>query len=168
MRILPHNTDFSANPVQPVFLLLPPALLALSPLRFVKFLAGVYRAGAHIDNFVHPTKRATSQSPFTDIDGELPGSEGLTRLCGSGLAVDPKHIERRETSATVLKKVLYILVVFSFAFLMASHFDLEAKLPSVDLDFPLPLFLFKVQNPGEVMPHFLFCLAAVADHRSIR
>ena len=45
MRILPHNADLSANLVQPVFLLLPPALLALSPLRFVKFLAGVYRAG---------------------------------------------------------------------------------------------------------------------------
>jgi len=78
MRILPHNTDFSANLVQPVFLLLPPALLALPQLRYVELLAGVYGAGAHIDNFVHPTERATSQSPFTDIDGELPRSEGLT------------------------------------------------------------------------------------------
>lgn len=37
----------------------------------------------------------------------------------------------------------------------------------MDLDFPLPLLLFQVQNPGEMVPHFLFCLAAVADGRSI-
>ncbi len=50
---------------------------------------------------------------------------------------------------------------------MASQFDLESKLSSIDLDFPLSLFLFKVQNLGEVMTHFPFDLAAVADHYSI-
>ena len=56
MQILPHNTNLSVNSVQPVFLLLPSALLTLFPLRFVKFLAGIYRAGAHIDNFVNSSE----------------------------------------------------------------------------------------------------------------
>lgn len=167
MRILPHNADLSANQVQPVFLLLPPALLAHFSLRFVKFLAGVYRAGAHVDNFVHSSECATSQFPFTNIDGELPGSEGLTGLCGSRVAVNPKHIERRKSRATVFKKLLYILVIFGFACVVTGQLDLKLKLPNVDLDFPFPLFLFQVQNPGELMPHFLCCLATVTDGRSI-
>jgi len=57
------------------------------------------------------------------------------------LAVDPKYIERRETSATALKKMLDFVVVFSFAPLMASQSDLESKLLRIDLDFPLPIFL---------------------------
>lgn len=101
MRILPHNTDLSANLVQPVLLLLPPALLALSPLRFVEFLMGVYRAGAYVDNIVHSSEYATSQFPFTNIDGELPGSEGLTGLCNSRVAVDPQYIKWRKNRATV-------------------------------------------------------------------
>ena len=102
-----------------------------------------------------------------NIDGELPGSEGLTRLCGSHVTVDPKYIERRKNSVTVLKKILYLLVILSFACLVAGQLDLEAKLPNVSFDFPLPLFLFQVQNPGEVMLYLISCLAAVTDSHSI-
>lgn len=167
MRMLPHNADLSANPVQPVFLLLPPALLAFSPLRFVKCLAGVDGARAHVDHFVHSSERATSQFPFPNIDGELPGSEGSTRLCGRRVAVDSKSIERRKISAPLLQKILHVLVVFGFARLVAGHIDLEAQPPNMDLDFPLPLLLWRVQNPGEVMPHFLLGLVAVTEGRSI-
>ena len=117
----------SANPVQPVFLLSPPALLALFLLRFVKFLAGIYRAGAHVDNFINSSERAASQFSFTNIDRQLSGSEGLTRLCGSRVAIDSKHIERRNSSTTVCKKLLYLLVIFGFACLRAGQLDLETK-----------------------------------------
>ena len=167
MRIFPHYTDFSANLIQPVFFLLPLALSALSPLGLVKFFAGIYRAGAHVDNFVHSSERATSQFPFTNVDGELPGSEGLTRLCGSGVAVDPKYIKRRKSRATIFKEIVYLLVILGFARLVAGQLDLEAKPADADIDFPSPVFLFEVQNPGEVTPHFIVCLAAVTDDRSI-
>lgn len=91
----------------------------------------------------------------------------MTRLCGSNIAFDPKHIERRKSIATVVKKLSYLLVVFGFACRMAGQLDLELKPPNVDHDFPLPLFLFQVQNPGEVMPHFLFCLPVVTDGHSM-
>ena len=56
IQILPYNSNLSANPVQPVFLLLPPALLTLSLLRFVKLFAGVYRASAHVENFIYSSE----------------------------------------------------------------------------------------------------------------
>jgi hypothetical protein len=56
-----------------------------SPLE-VQLFASVYRAGGYIDNFVYSFQRVTSQSPFTNIDADLPGSNGLTRLYGSGVA----------------------------------------------------------------------------------
>lgn len=134
-----NNADLPANPVQPVFLLLPSAPLALSQLRFVKFLAGVYRASAHVDDSVHSSECATSQFPFTNIDRVFSGSEGLTGLCGSRVAIDPKHIERRESRTTVFEKLLYILVVFGFACVVTGQFDLKTKPSNVDLDFPIPL-----------------------------
>lgn len=91
----------------------------------------------------------------------------MTRLCGSGIAVDPKHIERRKSRATVFKKRLNLLIIFGFIRLIAGQLDLKAKLPSVNLDFPLPFLLFQVQNLGEVMPHLLTYLPVVTDSRSI-
>ena len=91
----------------------------------------------------------------------------MTRLCGSCVAVDPKHIEWRKSSTAVFKKILYLLIKFGFACAVAGQFDIEAKPPNVDLNFPLPLLLFQVQNPGEVMPHLLFRLAAITDGHSI-
>jgi hypothetical protein len=150
MRVFHHNTDLPVDLVQPVFLLLLPALLRLSPLRFIEFLARIYRAGAHIDNFVNASERAASQFSFTNIDGELSGTQGLAGLCGGRVAFDPKHIKGRKSGAAALEKILHILVVFGFTCLMAGQVDFEAKLPNVDFDFPLPLFLFQALNPGEV------------------
>ncbi len=87
MRILPHNTDLSANLVQPGFLLLPPALSPFCLLRFVKFLTDIYRAGTYVDNFVNSSERAASQLAFTNIDGELSGSDGL-----SGASADSRLV----------------------------------------------------------------------------
>lgn len=120
MQILPHNTDLSVNLIKLVLLLLCSALLILSSLRFIKILASIYHTGAHVDNFVHLFKWATSQFLFTNIDGELPRSKGLTRLCGSHVAVDSKHIKWRKSCVTISQKILYLLVIFSFAHLMAS------------------------------------------------
>ncbi|KAL8706526.1 MAG: hypothetical protein Q9201_000458, partial [Fulgogasparrea decipioides] len=54
-----------------IFLLSPPPLLALSALSFVKFLAGIYCAGAHIGYFVNCSERVDSQFSFTNTVGEL-------------------------------------------------------------------------------------------------
>lgn len=163
MWILSHNVNLFVNFIQSVFLLFPSALLTFSSLRFVKCFADVYHISAHINNFVHFSEWATSQFLFTNIDGELPESERLTRLCDSHVAVNFKYIEWRKISASFLKKFLHILVVFSFAHLMAGQIDLEAQLLNMNLDFPLPLLLFQIQNSGEVMLHFLFYLITVTD-----
>lgn len=167
MRILSHNADLSANPVQPVFFLFSSALIAFFPSRFVKFLASVYRADAHVDNFVHSSECTISQFLLTNIDRILFGSEGLAELRGSRVAIDPKHIERRKRRATVFKKFLYILIILGFACVVTGQLDLKFKPLNVDLDFPFPFFFFQVQNPGEMMSHFLGCLTTVTDGHSV-
>ncbi len=52
-------------------------------------------------------------------------------LCGSRVAVDPKHIEWSKSSTAVFKKILYLFVIFSFACVAAGQFDFEAKPPNV-------------------------------------
>jgi len=140
------------------------SLLALFQLRYIKFLISVYNADTYIDNFVYSIERATFQCLFTNIYRNLSRSKRLTRLYNSNLTVDFKYIERRKTSATVLKKILNFVVVFSFASLITSQFDLKSKFLSINLDFLLSLFLFNVQNSDKVTSQFLFDFVAVADH----
>ncbi len=78
----------------------------------MKFLAGIYCAGAHVDNLINFSERAASQFSFTNIDRILSGSEGLTRLCGSRVAVDSKHIERK---SAIIKEIFYLPIIFGFA-----------------------------------------------------
>ena len=83
------------------------------------------------------------------------------------MAFDPKYIEWRKSIATLFKKLLYLLVIFGFAYYMASQLNLKAKLLSVNLDFLFSLLLFQVQNLGEIIAYFLFYLPAIINGRSI-
>jgi len=140
------------------------AFFALLQLRYVKLFTNVYNVDAYIDNFVYFIERVAFQCLFTNIYKNLSKSKRLIRLCDNNLIVDFKYIERRETNAIALKKILNFVVVFNFASLIISQFDFKSKLLSIDLDFLFSFFLFNVQNSSEVTLQLLFDFVAIIDH----
>ena len=160
MRIFFYNANLSANPIQSIFFLFFSALIAFFLSRFVKFFASVYRVDAHVDNFVHFSKCTISQFLLTNIYRILSKSKGLTKLRGSRVNIDFKHIEQRKHRATVFKKFLCIFIILDFACVVTDQFDFKFKPLNVNLDFS---FFFQVQNSDEMMPHFFCDLITITD-----
>ena len=169
MRMLHHDPNLSADPIQPFLPLKPPALLACCPWRFEKYLAGIDGASAHVDDSVHLSKRALPQRLFVDVHGTLSRSAGLTGCHLGRVVVDAQPAEKWIGGLTVLEELSHILLILGFARLVAGELDFEYEPPDVNLDLPcLPVCTLQVQYPGEVVAHFLFRLPAVTDGGSVR
>lgn len=85
---------------------------------------------------------------------------------GSRVAVDAEHVDGRESVSASIEKLIHFLAVFLFACLVAGQLDLEGKAILVrEMNFDVPqraVLLYKVHNPGKVVPYFVYRLAIIA------
>lgn len=56
----------------------------------------------------------------------------------------------------LIQKYPHVLVILDLARLVAGHLDFEFEPLNVNFDLPFSFLLLQIQNPGEVMPRFVF------------
>lgn len=68
----------------------------------------------------------------------------------------------------VLEKIIHFLVLFGFTRLVAGQLEFEFEPPHVNFILPFSIPPVQLQNPHEVVSHFIFCLSVVADGGCVR